>query len=92
MPDRTPRRQSPTTQRPGTHPVNDEEQPLSNHLHTPAEAAQRLAVKESWLRRKASARAIPCTFLGKHLRFSDTDLHEIIRQARLPATHPTRRH
>jgi hypothetical protein len=29
-----------------------------------------MAVRESWLRRKAAARAIPCTFLGKHLRFS----------------------
>jgi excisionase family DNA binding protein len=43
-------------------------------LRTPAQAAQLLAVPESWLRRKAAARTIPCTFLGKHLRFSPADL------------------
>jgi hypothetical protein len=40
-------------------------------LHTPAEAAEILRIRESWLRGKAAARAIPCTFVGKHLRFSD---------------------
>jgi hypothetical protein len=38
-----------------------------------------LKVPESWLRKKAAARLIPCTFLGKHLRFSDDDLEEIVR-------------
>ncbi|TDD42188.1 hypothetical protein E1288_30120 [Saccharopolyspora elongata] len=47
-------------------------------------------VKESRLRRKASARAIPCTFLGKHLRFSDDDLIEIIRRGRAPSADPAR--
>jgi hypothetical protein len=42
-------------------------------LHTPAEAAEILSIRESWLRGKAAARAIPCTFVGKHLRFSDDD-------------------
>lgn len=37
-----------------------------------------LQVRESWLRKKASARAIPCTFIGKHLRFSDQDVAAII--------------
>lgn len=46
-------------------------------LHTPARAAALLAVKESWLRRKAGQRAIPCTFVGKHLRFSTHDLRAI---------------
>lgn len=46
-------------------------------LYTPAQAAGFLAVKESWLRRKAGTRTIPCTFLGKHLRFSAADLHAI---------------
>jgi excisionase family DNA binding protein len=46
-------------------------------LYTPAEAAQVLKVRESWLRRKAAARQIPCTFLGKHLRFSPADLAAI---------------
>jgi excisionase family DNA binding protein len=48
-------------------------------LHTPAEAATMLAVKESWLRRQAGLRRIPSTMLGKHLRFSATDLAEIVR-------------
>ncbi|TDD53381.1 helix-turn-helix domain-containing protein [Saccharopolyspora elongata] len=52
-------------------------------VYTPAEAAERLAVRESWLRRKASQRAIPCTFLGKHLRFSDKDLHWCLNTFRL---------
>ena len=47
-------------------------------LYTPAEAADMLQVRESWLRKKASARAIPCTFIGKHLRFSDQDIAAII--------------
>lgn len=47
-------------------------------LYTPAEAAQYLAVKESWLRRKVTERAIPHRFLGKHLRFSITDLQTIV--------------
>jgi excisionase family DNA binding protein len=46
-------------------------------LRTPSQAAQLLAIPESWLRRKAAARAIPCTFLGKHLRFSPADLAAI---------------
>jgi excisionase family DNA binding protein len=46
-------------------------------LYTPAQAAALLAVKESWLRRKAGQRAIPCTFVGKHLRFATHDLRAI---------------
>jgi excisionase family DNA binding protein len=49
-------------------------------LYTPAEAAAQLRVRESWLRRKAAARQIPCTFLGKHLRFSAADLATIVAQ------------
>jgi hypothetical protein len=43
-------------------------------LYTPADAAELLAVRESWLRRRATARMVPCTFLGKHLRFSHADI------------------
>jgi excisionase family DNA binding protein len=55
-------------------------------LYTPAEAAQRLRVRESWLRKKAAAREVPCTFLGKHLRFSAADLTAIVAAAARPAT------
>jgi len=60
-------------------------------LHTPAEAAALLAVRESWLRRKAGRREIPCTFLGRHLRFSSDDLTSIARTGARPArsTRPT---
>jgi hypothetical protein len=61
-------------------------------LLTPAEAGIRLRVRESWLRKKAAARAIPCTFLGKHLRFSEADLAAIIGGAALPAGTRRRRH
>ncbi|MEV5827952.1 helix-turn-helix domain-containing protein [Spirillospora sp. NPDC052242] len=47
-------------------------------MYTPAEAAAMLQVRESWLRKKATARAIPCTFIGKHLRFSEQDIDGII--------------
>jgi probable F420-dependent oxidoreductase len=47
-------------------------------LYTPEEAASMLQVRASWLRRKATARAVPCTFIGKHLRFSQADLAVIV--------------
>jgi excisionase family DNA binding protein len=50
-------------------------------LFTPAQAAMVLQVPESWLRRRAAQRRVPCCFLGKHLRFSRTDLETIITQA-----------
>jgi excisionase family DNA binding protein len=53
-------------------------------LHTPAEAAEILSVRESWLRGKAAARAIPCTFVGKHLRFSDDDIAQIVAEGARP--------
>ncbi|MGW5049779.1 helix-turn-helix domain-containing protein [Actinokineospora sp. NPDC004072] len=56
-----------------------------NLLYTPAEAAIVLAVKESWLLRSADQRRIPCTFLGKHLRFSRADLQRIVATAHRPA-------
>jgi hypothetical protein len=43
---------------------------MTSELHTVAETAQILKVRESWLKTKASARLGPCTFVGKHLRCS----------------------
>ena len=55
-------------------------------LYTPAEAAEMLRIPESWLRKKAATRAIPCTFVGKHLRFSVDDIERIIKAGtRAPA-------
>jgi excisionase family DNA binding protein len=60
---------------------------MCERLHTPAEAAEILRVRESWLRTKAAARAVPCTFIGKHLRFSEADIQQIKRDgAREPVT------
>jgi hypothetical protein len=65
---------------------------MSGELHTAAEAAGILKVRESWLKTKASARLIPCTFVGKHLRFSDGDIAEIMKAgARQPVTARERR-
>lgn len=47
-------------------------------LYTAEQAASLLQVSASWLRKKATARAIPCTFIGKHLRFSHADLVAIV--------------
>jgi hypothetical protein len=54
-------------------------------LFTPAQAAHLLQVRESWLRRRAARRLVPCTFLGKHLRFSRDDLERIAARAARPA-------
>jgi len=60
---------------------------MAGQLHTAAEASGILQVRESWLKTKASARLIPCTFVGKHLRFSDDDIAEIMKAgARQPVT------
>lgn len=60
---------------------------MCEQLHTPTEAAEILRVRESWLRTKAAARAIPCTFIGKHLRFSESDILRIKQAgARDPVT------
>lgn len=60
---------------------------MPDELRTPAEAAEILRVRESWLRTKAAARAIPCTFIGKHLRFSESDIQRIKQDgAREPVT------
>lgn len=60
---------------------------MDGQLYTAAEAAGILKVRESWLKTKAAARLIPCTFIGKHLRFSDDDIAEIMRAgARQPVT------
>jgi hypothetical protein len=64
---------------------------MAGQLHAAAETADILKVPESWLKVKAAARAIPCTFVGKHLRFSDTDISEIIAAGARPALRTSRR-
>ncbi|MFJ8813820.1 helix-turn-helix domain-containing protein [Amycolatopsis thermoflava] len=60
-------------------------------LYTPAQAAELLQVRESWLRRRAARRQVPCTFLGKHLRFSRANLDQIVTDATVPTTTALRR-
>ncbi len=47
-------------------------------LYTFAEAAEQLRIPETWLRKKASARAVPFTRLGRHIRFTDEHLASIV--------------
>ncbi|MEV4481850.1 helix-turn-helix domain-containing protein [Micromonospora coxensis] len=82
-PPRPPRRQPPP---PPPAPPAGHSNEQESRLYTPAEAAALLRVPESWLRRRAGRRHIPCTFLGKHLRFSTADLAAIIAAAAEPAT------
>lgn len=51
-------------------------------LLTPEQAAGLLQVRESWLRRRAAERRVPCSFVGKHLRFSRADLEAIVAAGR----------
>ncbi|MFC3891286.1 helix-turn-helix domain-containing protein [Lentzea rhizosphaerae] len=51
-------------------------------LFTADQAAQLLQVRASWLRRRATARAIPCRFLGKYLRFSRDDIDQIAEESK----------
>lgn len=60
--------------RPGTARARAAEEPL---LYTAEQAAALLQMRPSWLRRKAAARAVPCRFVGKHLRFSRADIETI---------------
>ncbi|GAA1378356.1 helix-turn-helix domain-containing protein [Catellatospora chokoriensis] len=53
-------------------------------LYTPAEAAVILRVTQSWLRKRAAKRLIPCTFLGRLLRFSSADLAAIAEHGHRP--------
>ncbi|WP_436776751.1 helix-turn-helix domain-containing protein [Yinghuangia sp. YIM S09857] len=64
------------------HDSPDRPHPGAVLLLTPAQAAARLQVRESWLRAKVSARVVPCTFVGRHLRFSEQDLADIVAAGR----------
>jgi hypothetical protein len=61
-----------------SQPADSSTDKVGRLLYTPAAAAERLAVGESWLRRKAGQRLVPCTFVGKHLRFTEDDLRAIV--------------
>ncbi|WP_304452836.1 helix-turn-helix domain-containing protein [Nocardiopsis sp. YSL2] len=59
-------------------------------VYTPAQAAEILQCRESWLKDKAKARAIPFHKLSGEYRFTDEDLAEIIRiTAERPEAEPS---
>ncbi len=60
-------------------------------LYTFAEAAEQLHVPETWLRKKASARAVPFTRLGRHIRFTDEHLGHIVGAGEHPPLADLRR-
>lgn len=47
-------------------------------LRSIPEAAAELNVPERWLRDKVTARAVPFTRLGKHVRFTEAHLAQIV--------------
>lgn len=51
---------------------------MSNLLDIPA-AADRLGVPEGWLRKAVTARRVPFTRIGKHVRFTEEHLESIVR-------------
>lgn len=56
-----------------------------------AEAAEVLNVPETWLRKRASAGLVPCTRLGRNIRFTDEHLRDIIAAGESPVlTFPAR--
>lgn len=77
---------APITALPDVEPT--EHQPARPLLYTPEQAAALLQVRTSWLRRKATARAVPCRFVGKHLRFSLEDIHTIADTSAPPSHRP----
>lgn len=58
-------------------------------LYTVDEAAELLKVTNNWLEERVSAQAIPHRRLGRQIRFSQSDLDDLIAQsARQPVTAP----
>ena len=54
-------------------------------LYTAEQAAALLQVSPTWLRKKATARRVPSTFVGRYLRFSADDIAAIERSGIRPA-------
>lgn len=54
-------------------------------LYTAEQAAALLQVSPWWLRKKATSRQVPCTFVGRYLRFSVDDIDCIVRDGARPA-------
>jgi excisionase family DNA binding protein len=71
------RANEPPRGRPMTHPSHTHDVPrLDTPLLTPAEAAQLLAVRSSWIYEAVRAGTLPCLRIGRHIRFTRTMLEE----------------
>ena len=57
-------------------------------LLTLAEVATLLSVPESWLRKRVASHTVPCTRLGRHIRFTRQQVDQIVLAAHQP-TLPT---
>lgn len=58
---------------------------MTGRCLTKAELAELLGIPEGWLTKAVTARLIPHTRLGKHVRFSEQDIAEIVESGRVPA-------
>jgi excisionase family DNA binding protein len=53
-----------------------------------AEAAAWLSVSPSWLQKRVSARLVPHTRIGKHVRFTQDHLDQIVAEGETPVIEP----
>ena len=58
----------------------------SDRLYTIDDAARMLHLKSTWLYERTRKNAIPHHRFGKYIRFTETDLDEIIAMASQPAS------
>lgn len=52
-------------------------------LFTPEQVSEMTNIPAPWLRRRAGQRVIPCTYIGRTLRFSADDIRELIEMSRI---------
>lgn len=52
---------------------------MTDRLLTYAEAAEQLAVGERWLRDAVTNRKVPFTRVGRHVRFTQAQVDDIVR-------------
>lgn len=57
----------------------------STPLMNDAELARRLNVPVGWVEDKAKRQQIPCTFIGKHRRYSEAHYQQIVSADERPA-------
>jgi predicted DNA-binding transcriptional regulator AlpA len=61
-------------------------------MHTYAEAAERIGMSESWLRKQGAKETVPLHRLGRSVHFSESDIQEILARAKVvPRTNSYRK-